>query len=63
MNPQFKDLQVVTASDDEGNYYNLVEMNLQRDSVGNFECGEFIYIDDFEDYELEPSDINSVCVN
>jgi len=50
-NPSFEELQVVSASDDEGNAFNEV---IYEPALGNFED------DEFENTDIEP---NAICIN
>jgi len=54
--PEYLDLEVVTASDDEGNDFNIVHY---APSVGEYTDREFICQSDFEDDEV----VNAICVN
>ena len=55
---KYPDLELVYATDDEGNGY--CKVNFDPGTLGNFQDGEFLSEDDFEDSGLE---VNSICVN
>lgn len=59
-NPEALDMQVVTSKDDEGNGYNPVYF---EPSKGIFEEGDFITVEQYEEYERNSSETNAVCVN
>jgi hypothetical protein len=59
-NPEALEMDVVTSRDDEGNGYNQVYYS---PSIGIFEDGDFIPSSQIKEYEREPKEINSVCLN
>lgn len=60
---QYGDLPLVYSHDEEGNYFSPVYFD---PGVGNFDKGDFIPEEHFEEYEkdfgVKPS-VNSVCLN
>lgn len=58
--PETLDMVVITSQDDEGNGFNKI---YYPPSKGRFEDGEFESYENFEEAELEDSDVNAVCVN
>lgn len=58
--PEYKELTVVYAKDDEGNEFHKV---WDDPVVGNFHDGEFIDVESFDDWYDEHPPINAVCVN
>lgn len=58
--PDVADLMVVTSADDEGNKY---YEGFYDPTLGNYSNGEFVPIDDYEDYDLSEEDTNAVCIN
>ena len=67
--PGAEDFEVITAKDDEGNGYNTV---YYEPAAGNFEDGDFVSEDNFEDHmeclkefdcDIGSLTVNAVCVN
>jgi len=58
--PEALEMTVVTAIDDEGNGFNEVYFT---PILGFYEDREFMSVENMEEYERPPSDINAVCVN
>jgi hypothetical protein len=59
-NPKALKMEVVTSKDDEGNGYNIVYYG---PSIGNYDSGVFTSHSEFEDWNLDDDDLNSVCLN
>lgn len=62
-NPEILDYTVIYSSDDEDNSFQEVWCNA---SVGYYEDGEFVQLEnseDFEDRELTKEDVNAICIN
>lgn len=59
-NPETLELMVVYGVDDEGNDYKPI---VYTPSKGKFDKNEFIPFVNFEDYDLNKEDVNSVCIN
>lgn len=59
-NPEYLELQVITAKDEEGNGYDKVYF---EPSLGNLNDGDFTQLENFYDLDEEDQIINSICVN
>ena len=60
-NPGALDLEVIYSIDDEGNAFHKVHI---EPTIGYLdEDGGFKSIEQFEDWDRDDSDVNSVCIN
>jgi len=61
----YGDVEVIYSSDDEGNDFRKVGYTPSAGNYSNFDEGQFIPLDQFNDYgdEDETLKVNSVCVN
>jgi hypothetical protein len=59
-NPKALELEVVTSKDDEGNGYNRV---YYEPSMGHYDGDDFTPHSQFEDWNRDDDDLNSVCLN
>jgi hypothetical protein len=58
--PSVLDLEVVTASDDEGNYFNRIYYGPGK---GYFAEGDFTPVEQLEDNAIPEATSNAVCLN
>lgn len=59
-NPEYLELEVISAKDEEGNGFDKVEF---EPSLGNYNDEEFTQVENFEDLDEDDRIINSVCIN
>jgi hypothetical protein len=59
-NPRALELEVITSKDAEGNGYNRV---YYEPSMGHYDGDDFISHSEFEDWNRDDDDLNSVCLN
>lgn len=59
-NPEILDMDVVYASDEEGNSFHKAYTGL---SIGLYRSREFISVNQFEEYEITGTTPNAVCLN
>jgi len=59
-NPETLEMQVIASKDDEGNGFYPVSF---EPSKGVFEDGEYVSLEQYEDWDREESETNAVCIN
>jgi hypothetical protein len=59
-NPAALELEVITSKDSEGNGYESVYYG---PSIGHYDGDDFIPYDQFEEWNRDKDDVNSVCLN
>lgn len=61
--PSLLDLDVVCSKDDEGNAFNRVFHEPTSGYYDGEYNGDFVSEEQFEEYQIDPSDRNAVCIN
>lgn len=59
-NPETSEYEAIYSEDDEGNGFGKINFSPTK---GVYEYGEFITEANLEDEEMDPSEMNAVCVN
>ena len=62
-NPEALELEVIYSSDDEGNDFSRVHYTPSKGIFEGGYRGEFISLEQLDDWCREKSEINAVCIN
>jgi hypothetical protein len=58
--PEAKDYEVIFSIDDEGNSFNRA---CYPPSIGKYEGSDFISKGSFDEYDVDDSEANAICLN